>query len=107
MKKLFSLFILLISTATNATVIYQRGVTMTQINAYDNIATIGAYIYLSENHTSCPRGAYLNPEAVNFNSLYSTVLSAFMAEKTVDFQMYDDRVESGRCEVNAVWVFVN
>ena len=107
MKKLLAVAILLASSVANAEIIYQKGVKMTQINAYDDSPTVGAFVYLSANHADCPNGVYINPTAENYNSLYSTVLSAFIAGKTVDFQLYNDRITSGRCEVDGVWVFAN
>jgi hypothetical protein len=89
----------------NAEIVYQRDVNITQVNAYDDLANVAAFIYLNSNHSDCPNGAYLNPSAPNFSSLYSLTLAAFMAKKTVTLQMYNDRVSYGRCEVDSLQVF--
>ena len=37
--------------------------------------------------------------------MYSLLVSGFMAKQSMGFQVYDDRVISQRCEVDAVLIF--
>ena len=93
------------SFSLNAEIVYQRDVKITQINAYDDEPDIAAFIYLSSYPADCPKGVYLNPNSSGFETLYSLVLAAFMAQNTVSFQLYNDRLSYGRCEADAIQVF--
>jgi hypothetical protein len=105
MKYLLTIILLAISFSSNATIVYQRDVKITQVNAYDDVENVAAYVYLSSHHPDCPSGVYLNPNAPHFNSMYSLTVAAFMAGKTVTFQLYNDRLNSNRCEADAIQVF--
>ena len=107
MKKFISILILTLSFETYAEVVYARSTTITQVNAYDDVANVAAYIYLDKSHDDCPNGAYLNPNSPGFDSLYALTLAAFMSNKTVTFQLYNDRKHSDRCEVDAIQVLAN
>lgn len=106
-KLLFILSCLLISFSVNGEIIVTENLNITAFYAYDDVENVAAYLFLSVNHEDCPQGAYINPNAIHFNSLYSTILSAFIAGRTVQFQLYNDRLHSNRCEVDAIRVFAN
>jgi len=101
-KLLATSLLLVVSCSLKAEIVYQREVKITQINAYDDHMNGAIYLYLTQHHNSCPGGNYLNPQSPGFQSLYSMALAAYMANKTVTIQMYDDRVYSTRCEVDAI-----
>jgi hypothetical protein len=105
MKYLFSTLLLAIATCSQAEVVSHNDVMISRINTYDDIENVAAYLYLSQNHADCPNGAYFNPNAPRFTPMYSLALAAFMAGKRVSLQLYNDRLHSGRCEIDAVSVF--
>ena len=103
MMKYLVLIMLFMSSITQAGVIQVNGVKITQLNSYDDYEGGVVYIYINNSSGSC-NGAYINPSAPGFQSLYSLTLAAFMSGKTVNFQLYDDRLISGRCEVDGIQV---
>lgn len=93
-------------TASAATVGTNTGV-IEKITAYDDFGGQGdVSIWFATGVTECPNGVYLSPAAPGFNSMMSFALSAYMAEKTVRFQVYNDRLWPGTnpplCEVDAI-----
>jgi hypothetical protein len=92
--------------ASAATVGTNTGV-IEKITAYDDVGGQGdVAIWFTTGVTECPNGVYLSPSAPGFNSMTSFALSAYMAGKSVRFQVYNDRLWPGTnpplCEVDAI-----
>ncbi|WP_020413344.1 hypothetical protein [Microbulbifer variabilis] len=101
------LFVLLTLQASIAGATVLADVKINKLYAYDDYSNASAFLALSNNLPECTKGAYIPPKSEkipHFDSLYSTMLSAFMAGKTVTFQLYIDRIISGRCEIDAIIV---
>ena len=75
------------------------------IYTYDDAEGGIVYIQITMPIDVCPSGAYLNREAVGFKELYSIAVAAMMANKDVLFQLYNDRINGSRCEVDAIRVY--
>lgn len=93
-------------TASAATVSTNSGV-IDKITAYDDFGGQGdVVIWFTTGVAECPSGVYLSPAAPGFKTMASFALGAYMAEKTVRFQVYNDRLWPGTnpplCEVDAV-----
>jgi hypothetical protein len=111
MKKIaFILAALVFSSAAFSEIVYTTQGTITKLYAYDDHGSIegkeGAaiYIYLNTGLAACPNSIYLSPNSPGYNNLVSFTLTAFISQRTVSFQVYDDasRKLSGRCEVDAI-----
>lgn len=75
------------------------------IYSYDDHNSGTVYINLTESLPECPVGGYLNRQAAGFKELYSLAIAAMMADKSVVLQLYTDRIDKTRCEIDAVRVY--
>lgn len=80
--------------------------------AYDDYGSIegkdGAdvAIWTDTGLSECPNGVWISPSAPGYKTMVSFVLSAYLAQKKVSFQVYSDKVWGGSrnalCKVDAV-----
>jgi len=105
MKRLILTLILFIGCTMNIThaeIVGVSDVKITEISAYDDYEGGIIRIEMSNVHSSCPNGVYLNPNSVGFDRLYSLAIVAATTQKTTRFQLYNDKIISGLCEIDAI-----
>lgn len=96
---------LLISSSVYADIVEHSNVKITEISAYDDYQNGTVYLGISLNSSFCMGGVYLNANTTaGFKNLYALALAAASAGKVVNLQLYNDRIESNRCEVDAIRV---
>lgn len=103
-KKLF-MASLLVSNSAYADIVDHSNVKITEISAYDDYQNGIVFLGISLNSSFCPGGVYLNANTTaGFKNLYTLAIAAASAGKIVNLQLYNDRIESNRCEVDAIRV---
>jgi len=107
MKFLSILLAIIFTPIASATVVTNDEGKITRIHTYDDYKQGTVFIFLSKPVTACPNGAYLSPSSPGIERLYSMALAILMSNKNVTFQLYDDRIIDGRCEVDAIQVGAN
>lgn len=107
MKHYFACALLFLSFSATAEIVSAPKANITQVIGYDNYLSGGMMVFLDQNHSACPIGAYINPGAPGSKTLISLTLVAFTTVKPVVLQLYTDRIQAGRCEVDAVSILPN
>ncbi|HKQ83410.1 MAG TPA: hypothetical protein VJS42_14555 [Steroidobacteraceae bacterium] len=107
MKTLFACSLLLMSVPAIADVVAAPKANITSVAGYEEFAGGAVFVFLDQNHPSCPDGAYINPSTPGAKSLIAIALSALMGSKQVLVQMFTDRIQAGRCEVQGIQVYPN
>lgn len=96
---------LLVSSSAYAEIVNHSNVKIIEISAYDDYENGSVILDLSLNSSFCTGGVYLNANtAAGFKNLYALAIAAASADKVVNFQLYNDRIDSNRCEVDAIRV---
>lgn len=106
-KYLLLMTILLPQIASASNIEYVDQVKINEISVYDDYEDGLIYLGMSKTHPSCSNGAYLKRNSIGFKELYSLVLTAATTRQELKFQIYIDRIKSGRCEVDAIRAFYN
>lgn len=107
MKLILSVILTCLSSVAIATIKSSSEGHITKLITYDDHLGGTAYIYFSPSISACPSGMYLNPSSPGFERLYSASLAAFLSNRKVVFQIYDDRIQDTRCEVDAIQILSN
>lgn len=103
MNKLLFAFILgFCSLNLSAAIVTVENIKITEISAYDDYQNGIVRVEMSNTHPACTSGSYLKPDSIGFDALYSLLLSSATARLTAKFQLYDDRVIDGLCEIDAI-----
>ncbi|MEX2962186.1 hypothetical protein [Microbulbifer sp. TYP-18] len=112
-KNLFLLFLgLSVSSLVQAEIVTTDIVTIERLFTYDDVGAIegkeGTDIvaWMETGIDECPTGVWLSPSAPGYNNMTSFLLAAYMGQKRVRFQVYNDslweRSASGVCEIDAI-----
>lgn len=75
---------------------------ITQISAYDDYGNGLVRIEISNSHSSCPVGGFLNRDSVGFEQLYSLALVAASTKQSSIFQLHTNEPAGGLCEIDAI-----
>lgn len=73
-----------------------------QISAYDDYEGGIIRIEITNSHSSCPVGGFLNPNKPGFDQLYSLALVAATSQKDATIQLYTHLITAGLCEIDAI-----
>ncbi len=92
----------LLGSNVSAGVVGVDNVEINEIAAYDDYEGGIIRIEMSNSHSVCPVGGYLNPNSPGFERLYSLLLIQASTGKSARFQLYDDRVIGSLCEVDGI-----
>jgi hypothetical protein len=103
-RSLPALCILVAPFAAHGEIVEAPQANVTRVIGYDDYLNGAVVIFLDHNHSACPNGAYISPASPGAKTLIALVTSALLGSKPVVLQLYTDRVQSGRCEVDAVSV---
>jgi hypothetical protein len=104
MKRILLTLALTASFSAHGAIVEAPQANITRVIGYDDWMDGAVILFLDQNHSACPNGAYIHPERPGAKTLIALVTSALMGSSPVVLQLYDDRVISGRCEVDAVSV---
>jgi hypothetical protein len=104
MKAILAALALTASFSASGEIVEAPQANITRVVGYDDYLNGAVVIFLDQNHSACPNGAYIVPTSGGAKTLIALVISALMGSKPVVLQLYTDRVQSGRCEVDAVSV---
>ncbi|MBA6233658.1 MULTISPECIES: hypothetical protein [unclassified Colwellia] len=96
------LFIGCIMNIAHAEIVAVGDVKITEISAYDDYQGGIIRIEMTNVNSSCPNGGYLNPNSVGFDRLYSLAIVAATTQKIARFQLYNDKIIAGLCEIDAI-----
>lgn len=103
MKKMLVVFLFgLLSLNVTAAVVTIDDIKVTEVSAYDDYQGGIVRVEMSATHSACTSGSYLNPASTGFDSLYSLLLTSATACLSIKFQLYDDRIIDGLCEIDAI-----
>lgn len=107
MKKLgLALVILLASFTAQAEILKTGTDKITSLYSYDDLNDGDVYIPFETGLSECPTGVYLSPQSPGFKTMVSFALTAYTANKNVQFQVYSDQIWSGstkpKCKVDTV-----
>ncbi len=104
MKTFLSVALLFVSIGAHAEIIEVPAASITRVTGYDDFLNGAVIIALDQNHSACPIGAYINPSSPGATTLVALITAAYMSSHRVQLQLYTDRIQAGRCEVDAVSV---
>lgn len=97
---------LLISFSAHAEILKTGAGKITSLYSYDDVNDGDVYIPFQTGVDECPTGVYLSPQSPGFKTMVSFALTAYTANKSVQFQVYTDQIWSGstsaKCKVDAV-----
>lgn len=95
------------SFSATAEIVTAPKANITQISGYDDYLNGGMMVFLDQNHSACPIGVYIASGTPGAKNLIALTLTAFTASKPVILQVYTDRLEARRCEVDAISILPN
>lgn len=105
MKKIITLmFLSMFFNVANAQVVGISNNKIEQITVYDDYEGGLIRIELSNSHSNCPIGGFLNPSSPGFQQLYSLAMLAASMQKEIIVQLYTEtnRMKASLCEIDAI-----
>lgn len=96
----FSFLVLSASLPLNAEILKTESGEITKLYSYDDYGNGDVYIPFLTGLNACPNGVYLSPQSPGFKTMVSFILTAYTANKKVQFQVYSDQIWNGSVTLN-------
>jgi hypothetical protein len=87
---------------SQATIVGVSDVKVLEIAAYDDWEGGIIRIEMSTSIPECPVGSYLDPKKPGYDQLYALLMVMATTGRTARFQLYNNHIKSGLCEVDAI-----